>query len=152
MKVILLENIKKLGSIGQKVNVRDGFGRNFLLKQGKAILPTKENIAHFENKKADIIKKNELEKNRAQEAAEKLKGCKISIFKEVMENGNLYGSITIKEICNELLNSSKIEIKSEQIELSKVIKSKGEYKFKVCLLYTSPSPRDATLSRMPSSA
>jgi large subunit ribosomal protein L9 len=57
MKVILLENIKKLGSIGQKVNVRDGFGRNFLLKQGKAILPTKENIAHFENKKADIIKK-----------------------------------------------------------------------------------------------
>jgi large subunit ribosomal protein L9 len=81
MKVILLENIKKLGSIGQKVNVRDGFGRNFLLKQGKAILPTKENIAHFENKKADIIKKNELEKNRAQENAEKLKGCKISIFK-----------------------------------------------------------------------
>ena len=95
MKVILLENIKKLGSIGQKVNVRDGYGRNFLLKQGKAILPTKENIAHFKNKKADIIKKNEIEKKRAQENAEKLKGCKISIFKEVMENGNLYGSITI---------------------------------------------------------
>ena len=104
MKVILLENIKKLGSIGQKVNVRDGFGRNFLLKQGKAILPTKENIAHFENKKADIIKKNELEKKLAQKNAEKLKGGKISIFKEVMENGNLYESITIKEIYNELLN------------------------------------------------
>ena len=133
MKVILLENIKKLGSIGQKVNVRDGFGRNFLLKQDKAYLHKKENIEFLENKKVDILKKNELEKNRAQENAEKLKGCKISIFKEVMENGNLYGSITIKEICNELLNSSKIEIKPEQIELSTVIKSKGEYKLIVNL-------------------
>tara|TARA_Y100001958_G_C21073164_1_gene431964 strand:- start:295 stop:744 length:450 start_codon:yes stop_codon:yes gene_type:complete len=133
MKVILLENIKKLGTIGQKVNVKDGFGRNFLLKKGKAILPTKENIAHFESKKAEIIKKNELERNNAQQSAEKLKGCKITMFKEVMENGNLYGSITIKEICNALLNSSKIEIKPEQIELPSNIKSKGEYKFKVNL-------------------
>tara|TARA_Y100001958_G_scaffold155751_1_gene146993 strand:+ start:718 stop:1167 length:450 start_codon:yes stop_codon:yes gene_type:complete len=133
MKLILLENIKKLGTIGQKVNVKDGFGRNFLLKKGKAILPTKENIAHFETKKAEIIKKNEFEKNNAQKIAEKLKGCKITIFKEVMENGNLYGSITIKEICNELLNASKIEIKPEQIELPSNIKSKGDYKFKVNL-------------------
>ena len=51
--------------VGQKVNVKDGFGRNFLLKKGKAILPTKENIAHFESKKAEIIKKNEIEKNNA---------------------------------------------------------------------------------------
>ena len=133
MELILLENIKKLGTIGQKVNVKDGFGRNFLLKKGKAILPTKENIAHFETKKAEIIKKNEFEKNNAQKIAEKLKGCKITIFKEVMENGNLYGSITIKEICNELLNASKIEIKPEQIELPSNIKSKGDYKFKVNL-------------------
>ena len=105
MEIILLEKSLNLGNIGDKVIVKNGYGRNFLLKQGKAILPTKENIAHFENKKADIIKKNEIEKKRAQENAEKLKGCKISIFKEVMENGNLYGSITIKEICNELLNS-----------------------------------------------
>ncbi len=133
MKVILLENIKKLGTVGQKVNVKDGFGRNFLLKKGKAILPTKENIAHFESKKADIIKKNELEIKSAKQSAEKLKGCRITVFKEVMENGNLYGSITIKEICNELLNLTKIQIKPEQIELPKSIKSKGEYKFKVNL-------------------
>ena len=133
MKVILLENIKKLGTIGQKVNVKDGFGRNFLLKKGKAILPTKENLAHFESKRAEIIKKNELDKNNAKEIAEKLKGCKLNIFKEVMENGNLYGAITIKEICNELLNSSKIEIKPEQIELPTSIKTKGEYKFKINL-------------------
>lgn len=133
MKVILLENIKKLGTIGQKVNVKDGFGRNFLLKKGKAILPTKENIAHFENKKAEIIKKNEIEKNTAQKIAEKLKESKITIYKEIMENGNLYGSITIKEICNELLSSLKVEIKADQVELSSNIKSKGVFKFKVNL-------------------
>ena len=111
MKVILLENIKKLGTIGQKVNVKDGFGRNYLLKKGKALLPTKENIAHFETKKAEIIKKNEIEKNKAIEISEKLKAVKITVRKEIMENGNLYGSVTIKEICSEIINSSKVEIK-----------------------------------------
>ena len=133
MKVILLENIKKLGTIGQKVNVKDGFGRNYLLKKGKALLPTKENIAHFETKKGEIIKKNEIEKNKAIEISEKLKAVKITVRKEIMENGNLYGSVTIKEICNEIINSSKVEIKPEQIELATNIKSKGEYKFIVNL-------------------
>lgn len=133
MKVILLENIKKLGTIGQKVNVKDGFGRNYLLKKGKALLPTKENIAHFETKKAEIIKKNEIEKNKAIEISEKLKVVKITVRKEIMENGNLYGSVTIKEICSEIINSSKVEIKPEQIELAANIKSKGEYKFLVNL-------------------
>ena len=65
MKVILLENIKKLGNVGQKVTVKDGFGRNYLIKKGKALLTTKENIAHYENRKKEIIKKNETEKNNA---------------------------------------------------------------------------------------
>ena len=133
MKVILLENIKKLGSIGQQVNVKDGFGRNFLLKKGKALLPTKENIAHFETKKAEIIKKNEIEKNRAIEISKELKSVKINIEKEIMENGNLYGSVTIKEICSAILSSCKVEIKPEQIELAANIKSQGEYKFIVNL-------------------
>ena len=133
MKLILLQNIKKLGTIGQTVKVKDGFGRNFLLKKGKAILPTKENVAIFESKKAEILKKNEIEKNNAKQNAEKLKGLKITIYKEIMENGKLYGSITLKEICNELFNASKIKINPEQIELTSNIKSKGEYKFKVNL-------------------
>ena len=133
MKLILLENIKKLGTIGQKVNVKDGFGRNYLLKKGKALLPTKENLAYFENKKTEIIKKNEIEKNKATEISEKLKNIKVTVKKEIMENGNLYGSVTIKEICNEILNISNIEIKAEQIELTSNIKSKGEYKFTVNL-------------------
>ncbi|MDC1148870.1 50S ribosomal protein L9 [Pelagibacteraceae bacterium] len=133
MKLILLENVKKLGTIGQKVNVKDGYGRNFLLKKGKAILPTKENIEHFESKKAEIIKKNEIEKNKALEISGKLKSLKISIKKEIMENGNLYGSVTIKELCTELFNSTQLEIKPEQVEINTNIKSKGEYKFAVNL-------------------
>ena len=133
MKLILLENVKKLGTIGQKVNVKDGYGRNFLLKKGKAILPTKENIEHFESKKAEIIKKNEIEKNKALEISGKLKNLKISIKKEIMENGNLYGSVTIKELCTELFNSTQLEIKPEQVEINASIKSKGEYKFTVNL-------------------
>ena len=133
MKLILTENIKKLGTIGQEVSVKDGYGRNFLLKKGKAILPTKENLAHFENKKAELLKKNEIEKNNALEIASKLKGAKIVINKEIMENGNLYGSVTIKEICSSLLEQIKIEVKAEQIELATSIKSKGEYNFTVNL-------------------
>ena len=71
MKVILLENIKKLGNVGQKVTVKDGFGRNYLIKKGKALLTTKENIAHYENRKKEIIKKNETEKNNALQVAGK---------------------------------------------------------------------------------
>ena len=82
MKLILLENIKKLGTLGQQVNVKDGFGRNFLLKKGKALLPTKENVAHFESKKEELIKKNELEKNNAINNAKKIKGAKIIIKKK----------------------------------------------------------------------
>ena len=133
MKLILTENIKKLGTIGQEVSVKDGYGRNFLLKKGKAILPTKENLAHFENKKAELLKKNEVEKNSALEIASKLKGAKIVINKEIMENGNLYGSVTIKEICSSLSNQIQIEVKAEQIELATSIKSKGEYSFTVNL-------------------
>ena len=133
MKLILTENIKKLGTIGQEVSVKDGYGRNFLLKKGKAILPTKENLAHFENKKAELLKKNEVEKNNALEIASKLKGAKIVINKEIMENGNLYGSVTIKEICSSLSDQIQIEVKAEQIELATSIKSKGEYSFTVNL-------------------
>ena len=133
MKLILTENIKKLGNIGQEVSVKDGYGRNFLLKKGKAILPTKENLAHFENKKAELLKKNEIEKNNALEIASKLKGAKIVINKEIMENGNLYGSVTIKEICSSLSDQIKIDVKAEQIELTTSIKSKGEYSFTVNL-------------------
>ena len=133
MEVILLENIKKLGTIGQKVRVANGYARNFLLKKNKALLTTKENLEYFEKKKDEIQKKNEQEKQKALETLKKINSLKVTLKKEVMENGNLYGSVTVKEICAEIINVSKVEIKPEQIEIKKQIKAKGDYKLTVNL-------------------
>ena len=87
MEVILLENIKKLGSIGQKVNVKAGYARNFLLKNKKALLANKQNIEYFEKQKSQINKKNEIEKEKAKEVSKLINNVEFEIFKEAMENG-----------------------------------------------------------------
>jgi len=89
MEVILLENIKKLGSIGQKVNVKAGYARNFLLKNKKALLANKQNIEYFEKQKSEINKKNEIEKVKAKEVSKLIDNVELEIFKEAMENGQL---------------------------------------------------------------
>ena len=127
MEVILLENIKKLGSIGQKVKVKDGYGRNFLIKKNKALLANKKNMEIFKKRKDEITKKNELEKAKSQEIAKKLRNLKLEIKKEAMENKQLYGSVSVKEIVN-LLNSNNIKISAEKIEIKNQIKSLGTHK------------------------
>ena len=127
MEVILLENIKKLGSIGQKVKVKDGYGRNFLIKKNKALLANKKNMEIFKKRKDEITKKNELEKAKSQEIASKLRSLKLEIKKEAMENKQLYGSVSVKEIVN-LLNSNNIKISAEKIEIKNQIKSLGTHK------------------------
>ncbi len=127
MEVILLENIKKLGSIGQKVKVKDGYGRNFLIKKNKALLANKKNMEIFKKRKDEITKKNELEKAKSQEIAKKLRSLKLEIKKEAMENKQLYGSVSVKEIVN-LLNSNNIKISAEKIEIKNQIKSLGTHK------------------------
>ena len=127
MEVILLENIKKLGSIGQKVKVKDGYGRNFLIKKNKALLANKKNMEIFRKRKEEITKKNELEKAKSQEVAKKLRSLKLEIKKEAMENKQLYGSVSVKEIVN-LLNSNNIKISAEKIEIKNQIKSLGTHK------------------------
>ena len=127
MEVILLENIKKLGSIGQKVKVKDGYGRNFLIKKNKALLANKKNMEIFRKRKDEITKKNELEKAKSQEIAKKLRSLKLEIKKEAMENKQLYGSVSVKEIVN-LLNSNNIKISAEKIEIKNQIKSLGTHK------------------------
>ena len=127
MEVILLENIKKLGSIGQKVKVKDGYGRNFLIKKNKALLANKKNMEIFRKRKDEITKKNELEKAKSQEIANKLRSLKLEIKKEAMENKQLYGSVSVKEIVN-LLNSNNIKISAEKIEIKNQIKSLGTHK------------------------
>ncbi len=132
MEVILLENIKKLGSIGQKVKVKDGYGRNFLIKKNKALLANKKNMEIFRKRKDEITKKNELEKAKSQEIAKKLRNLKLEIKKEAMENKQLYGSVSVKEIVN-LLNSNNIKISAEKIEIKNQIKSLGTHKIYINL-------------------
>ena len=98
MEIILLEKIRNLGDVGQVVNVKDGYGRNFLLKFGKALRADKKNIDYVNRKRTEINKKNVEQKKIAKEIYEKIKKKTVVFTKETKENGELYGSITPKEI------------------------------------------------------
>jgi len=128
MQVILLENIKKLGTIGQKVEVNDGYARNFLIKNKKALLASKKNIEYFEKQKSEINKKNEIEKEKAKEILKSINNIELEILKEAMDNGQLYGSINIKEIVSLIKNQKNIEITADKIEIKGQIKSTGSFK------------------------
>jgi len=128
MQVILLENIKKLGSIGQKVNVKDGYARNFLLKNKKALLANKKNLEFFEKQKEEINKKNEIETSKAKEVFKVINNIQIECKKEAMENGQLYGSVTVKEIKSLIQQQKSIEIPADQIEIKGQIKAVGLFK------------------------
>ena len=124
MEIILLENILNLGNIGDKVTVKNGFGRNFLLKKGKALRFNKENEMFVNKKKDELNKKNVEIKNKFKEIA-KLINKKTFIFnKESKENGELYGSIKPKEITNLIKEVAKAEVSPSQIilkdELNKI--------------------------------
>ena len=109
MEIILLENILNLGNIGDKVKVKNGYGRNYLLKQGKALRFNKENQDYVNKKKDELNKKNLEIKNKFKDTA-KLVNNKIFIFnKESKENGDLYGSIKPKEISNLIKEKVKAE-------------------------------------------
>ena len=128
MELILLENILNLGNIGDKVKVKDGYGRNYLLKQGKALRLSKENLEYV-NKKKDILNKKNTEiKNKFKEIA-KMINNKVFIFnKESKENGDLYGSIKPKEITNLIRDKSKAEISPSQIILKDELNKIGIFK------------------------
>ena len=133
MQVILLENIKKLGTIGQKVKVNDGYARNYLIKNKKALLANKKNIKFFEKQKNEINKKNEIEKNKAKEILKTINNLDLEIYKEAMDNGQLYGSINIKEIISLLKSQKDIDISPEKIEIKGQIKNTGISKIYVNL-------------------
>ena len=125
MQVILLENIKKLGAIGEKVTVKDGYARNFLLKNKKALVANKKNTEYFEQQKIEINKKNELEKNKANETFQILNNAELEVYKEAMENGQLYGSINIKEIVTLIKEQKNLDISAEKIETKGQLKNTG---------------------------
>ena len=125
MQVILLENIKKLGAIGEKVTVKDGYARNFLLKNKKALVANKKNTEYFEQQKSEINKKNEIEKNKANETFQVLNNAELEIYKEAMENGQLYGSINIKEIVTLIKEQKNLDISAEKVETKGQLKNTG---------------------------
>ena len=125
MQVILLENIKKLGAIGEKVTVKDGYARNFLLKNKKALVANKKNTEYFDQQKSEINKKNEIEKNKANATFQILNNVELEIYKEAMENGLLYGSINIKEIVTLIKEQKNLDISAEKIETKGQLKNTG---------------------------
>ena len=125
MQVILLENIKKLGAIGEKVTVKDGYARNFLIKNKKALVANKKNTEYFELQKSEINKKNEVAKNKANEIFQILNNAELEIYKEAMENGQLYGSINIKEIVTLIKEQKNLDISAEKIETKGQLKNTG---------------------------
>ncbi len=133
MEIILLENIINLGNIGDKVTVKPGYGRNFLLKTGKALRFNKENLEFVNKKKDELNKKNTELKKKLKETALKINKKSFRFNKESKENGELYGSIKPKEISNEIFEKMKVEIKPSQIVLKDNLNKIGEYKVNVNL-------------------
>ena len=127
MEVILLENIKKLGKIGSKVKVANGFARNYLLKNNKALVASKENLAIFEKRKEELNKKNNDLKNAAVKIQKEIDKFELKITKNSMEGGALYGALTIKEIIQNLETHNFKNISANMIELKEQIKKIGDY-------------------------
>ena len=127
MQIILLEKIRNLGDIGQVVKVKDGYGRNYLIKFGKALRADKKNIDYVNKKRHEINKKNLELKKLAKEIFEKIKKKVIKFSKETKENGDLYGNIKPKEISKYFLDNFKQTIHPSQIDIKKEINKIGEF-------------------------
>ena len=127
MKVILLENVRRVGSIGEIIQVKRGFGRNYLIAQNKALFASKENVKEVEKIKNDLNKKDQDKKNEAKSIEEKLKHKEFLIKKLSTENRELYGSVKPTEISKILEEKEKILINPSMIQPVKEIKSLGSY-------------------------
>ena len=128
MKVILLENIQKLGNIGEVISVKRGYARNFLISKKKALFASKDNIKEVEKIKADLNKKDAEKKKFAKEISEKLKNKQFKIKKLSTENKELYGSVKPTEISKIILDEENLEIKPSMIQLKDDIKTLGDFK------------------------
>ena len=133
MEVVLLENIKNLGQIGDVVDVKRGHGRNFLIKYGKALKASKENIALVNKKKAELNQKNLELKKSAKKILDSINRTNYQFSKRAKDNDELYGSIKPMEISKAIENAHKIKIKPSQIDLGKKIEKVGSYEAKINL-------------------
>ena len=133
MKVILLENIKRIGAIGEIIDVKRGFARNFLIANKKALYASKENITQVEKVKSELSKKDNEKKKEAKQVAEKINNNKYNIKKLSTENNELYGSVKPTEISKLIKEIDNIEIKPSMIQPITEIKSLGTFNVKISL-------------------
>ena len=133
MKIILLENIKKVGSIGEVIDVKRGFARNFLIANKKALYASKQNISEVEKIKSQLSKKDNEKKKEAKEIFDKINKKNYQIKKLSTENNELYGSVKPTEISKLILELDKLEIKPSMIQPIKEIKALGKFKVKISL-------------------
>ena len=133
MKVILLENLRRIGSIGEIIDVKRGFARNFLISNKKALYASKENIAEVEKIKSELSKKDTEKKEEAQKISEQINNKEYEIKKLSTENKELYGSVKPTEISKLILENDKLDIKPSMIQPITEIKSIGKFKVKIIL-------------------
>ena len=133
MKVILLENLRRIGSIGEIIDVKRGFARNFLISNKKALFASKENIAEVEKIKSELSKKDTEKKKEAKKISEEINNKEYEIKKLSTENKELYGSVKPTEISKLILENDKLDIKPSMIQPITEIKSIGKFKVKIIL-------------------
>jgi large subunit ribosomal protein L9 len=130
--VVLLERIEKLGQMGQVVNVKPGFARNYLLPQKKAMRATKENLAYFETQRAQLEANNLNRKTEAEAVAGKLDGLRVVVIRQAGESGQLYGSVSSRDIA-QAVTESGFTVERHQVVLDHTIKSLGLHPVRIAL-------------------
>ena len=133
MKVILLENLKKIGSIGEIIEVKRGFARNFLISNKKALYASKENINQVQKIKSELAKKDNEKQKEAKEIFQKINSKEYKVQKLSTENNELYGSVKPTEISKLIHSKEKIDIQPSMIQPIQEIKSLGKFKVKIFL-------------------
>lgn len=132
MEIILLEHVDKLGRMGDRVNVKNGYARNYLLPEKKALRATEANIAYFEKQKAELEAHNKALFDEANKKSEELKGFSAVLIRQAAETGQLYGSVTIRDIAA-AINESGVALERRFVTLDKPIKYLGVYPVKLSL-------------------
>jgi large subunit ribosomal protein L9 len=130
--VILLERVEKLGQMGQVVKVRPGYARNYLLPQKKALRATKDNLAYFEKQRGQLEAQNLSRRSEAEQVAKKIEGVTVVVIRQAGESGQLYGSVTARDIADAVTQAG-FTVARSQVVLDKAIKTLGLYKQRVVL-------------------
>ncbi len=131
--VILLEHVDRLGGIGDEVSVKQGFARNYLLPQGKALRATEDNVAYFETQKAALEAENKKKRDAAAKEAKKVEGTTIALIRQASEGGQLYGSVSARDIADEATEKTGITIDRSHIDLNQNFKMVGLFPVTIAL-------------------